>query len=604
MNPRNTWAWLLIGAVLFAFIYFHEGRRHAQNASHRILSRLDPAAVTLVQVRPAGPPQLEIRAERTNHTWQLTQAAEPNVYQADDGKIENLLETLARLSPAAFISPAELRSRPKGDEEFGFGTPEASLMLSQGDYRVQVNLGAKTAPGDQLFLQVVGIEGVYVVSSDLLKLIPRTANDWRDTHLVPPAAAYDWLAVTNTAKGFSFVARREGPDHLWRLVWPFTWGARADSARLDHCLAQLEEARIRQFVTDDPKAALDPFGLAPGQLELALGQGPTNALFLQFGKSPTNASSVVYARRDAQSVFLVPKDPLIPWQREVINDFRDPHLLTVTEPVERISARGKDPFVCEAQANGQWRILPEDLPADSALLGEFLSTLTNAAIVQFVKDVVNPPELPEYGLAPPLREYSLEVTRTNSSGLASNTVVATLEFGREGHHQERVFARRTDEASVYAISTNDFARLPAAGWQLRRRDFWDFSETNVTRVTIRQQGKTREVVHEAPYHWALAPGSAGVINDLAIEATVRGLAHAAVVNWVARGEAGLAEEGITARKYELILELKNGDKKTIQFGKESGDGSAAVAVSLDGKLWIGEFPASLYAQILYCLTIP
>ncbi len=453
-------------------------------------------------------------------------------------------------------------------------------------------------------MQVVGVEGVYVVNADLLKLVPRTVNDWRDTHLVP-GSSFDWLAVTNSAKGFSFVARREGPDRLWRLVWPFTWGARADNARLDHCLAQLEGLRIRQFVTDDPKAALDTYGLASGQLELALGQGPTHTLLLEFGNSPTNDSSVVYARREDQgSIFLVSKEPLIPWQREVINDFRDPHLLTVTEPLQRISAGGKEPFVCEAQTNGPWRILPEGLNGDSALMGEFLSTLTNATIVQFVKDVVNPPELPEYGLAPPMREYTLEAARTNSSGLASNTVVATLEFGLETNRQARAFARRTDELSVYAIGTNDFARLPTAGWQLRERDLWDFSETNVSRVTIRQQGKTREVVHDAPFHWSLAPGSAGVINDLAIEETVRGLAHAAVVSWLSRGETSLAAFGFNTRNYELVLELKNGDKKTIQFGKESSDGSSAIAVTLDGKLWIGQLPASLYAQVLYCLTIP
>ena len=35
-------------------------------------------------------------------------------------------------------------------------------------------MGAKTAPGDQVFLQVVGVEGVYVVDADFLKYLPRT----------------------------------------------------------------------------------------------------------------------------------------------------------------------------------------------------------------------------------------------------------------------------------------------------------------------------------------------------------------------------------------------------------------------------------------------
>ncbi len=114
MNTRNTWAWLLTGAVLFTFIYLHEWRGHSPHESpNRILSRLKPAAVTLVQVRPSGPPQLEIRAERTNRTWRLTQTTQPNrpplVYPAEDGKIENLLEARSRLPPGVVMSAAALR---------------------------------------------------------------------------------------------------------------------------------------------------------------------------------------------------------------------------------------------------------------------------------------------------------------------------------------------------------------------------------------------------------------------------------------------------------------------------------------------------------------
>jgi hypothetical protein len=603
MNSRHSWVWLLIGALLFAAVYFFEWRPSGPSKQARVLPNLKPSAVTSVQVRPAGPPQLAIRAERTDRSWQLEK---PIVYPAEPEKIQRLLEALSQLFPALFISPGELRGRPNADEEYGFAPPQASVIISQGDYRVQLNIGSKTVPGDQVFLQVVGVEGVYVVDAGLLQLIPREAGDWRDTTLLTASdSAFDRLAVTNNARSFSFVAQRDGPDQLWRLVWPFTKGARADNRRLEDCLQKLATVRISGFISDDPKASLETFGLAPAQLELGLGHDATNFVFLQFGQSPTNDPAVIYARRDGQhTIFTVPKELLAPWQREVINDFRDPHLLTVTRPVERWSAQGQDKFSCERDTNGAWRILPEGFPADTTLVADFLSTLTNAPIIQFVKDVVNAPDLPAYGLGSPLREYVLETAGTDSPVAGSNAVIAALQFGLSTNQSDRVFARRSDESSVYAVGTNDFFRLPAAGWQLRERQFWDFPETNVMRVTIRQQDKVRGLVHNGPHQWSLASGSSGVINDLAVEETVRGLAHAAVLSWVARGETNRVSCGFAGRQYALTFELRDGGNRTIEFGNETRTGSVYVGLSLSGSYWIGDFPDSLYAQVVYSLTIP
>ena len=68
-----------------------------------ILPDLQPAAVTSVQVFPAG--ALEIRADRTNGGWVLTK---PVVYPAQTAAIEALLDALQKLAPAK-ISAAELR---------------------------------------------------------------------------------------------------------------------------------------------------------------------------------------------------------------------------------------------------------------------------------------------------------------------------------------------------------------------------------------------------------------------------------------------------------------------------------------------------------------
>ena len=56
---------------------------------------------------------------------------------------------------------------------------------------------------------------------------------------------------------------------------------------------------------------------------------------------------------------------------------------------------------------------------------------------------------------------------------------------------------------------------------MRERRIWNFSTNDVARVTIRQQGRVRQIVRNGPHSWSLALGSQGVINELAVEETVQ-----------------------------------------------------------------------------------
>ena len=76
---------------------------------------------------------------------------------------------------------------------------------------------------------------------------------------------------------------------------------------------------------------------------------------------------------------------------------------------------------------------------------------------------------------------------------------------------------------IYGIAQADFNRLPEAGWEFRDRHIWSFSENDVAQITLHQNGKTRQIVHNGPNKWSLAPGSQGIITDAAIEETAHRL---------------------------------------------------------------------------------
>ena len=591
---------MIVAAGLFAFIFFLQ--RHPPGpvaGPRRVLPGLKASAVTNVQVRLGA--QREIRAVRTNGAWQLTEPV-PVPYPAQAVSIESLLDALERLTPVTYITARELKDRPKADEQFGLETPQATITFQQPDYHALVQIGARTAPGDQVFVGVAGVGGVYVVDAEFLKQLPRSANDWRDTTLLDlNALAFDRVAVTNGAKVFEL--RRDGADKPWRMVYPFyPLPARANNPKIEECLQRLQNLRVQQFASDDPQPDLESFGLQPPALELALGQGTNTVTLLQFGKSPTNDSRQIYARRLGQSAIVtVSADLLAPW-REKVNDFRDPHLLTLSEPVVCVEVRGEDDFSIQQQTNGTWRVLPKDFPADTDLVGDLLAKLSDMPIVEFVNDVVIAADLPAYGLAPPARQYLLKSAATNSSAAPTNSLIVELDFGT--NLAEKVFARRADETFVYAVKAADFHRLPAAGWQLRDRRIWNFTTNDVARLVIQQDGRTRQVNRNGPFSWSLAEGSNGIINDLAFEETVNELGHLSAGAWTARGEQSRARYGFTEKGHRFSVELKSGEKLTVEFGAEAPSGFRYAAVTLDGGLWIFEFPPALYQHVAGYLAIP
>ena len=403
--------------------------------------------------------------------------------------------------------------------------------------------------------------------------------------------------MTNGTKIFEL--RRDGTNKVWRMVYPLQ--ARANNPKAEQALQTLQSVRVRQFVSDDPKADLEAFGLQPPELEVALGQGSNFVARLQFGKSPTNDTRLVYARRlDLNAIVTVRKDLLAPWYAQV-NDFRDLFLVTWTAPVAVIDVHGQDNFSLQ-QTNDEWRVLPQDFPADAGLVRDLVSALRGLQIVEFTKDVAIAPELPAYGLATPARQYILRSAATNSPTGPTNPVVVEVDFGT--NHADKVFARRTDESCVYAVKLADFQRLPLASCEMRERRIWNLSTNDVASVTIRQQGRVRQITRNGPHDWSLAPGSLGIINVLAVEETVRSLCQLAAVGWIARGDQDRARYGFTDNSDRVTLELKDGKKVSVDFSSRASLEVPIAAVTLDGQPWIFLFPTWLYDYVQRFLSVP
>ena len=598
MKPRSTLFLVTLAVLLFGFIWLFE--RHQRPGGlppppERALPGLRPKAVTWVQVRPIGQPEFVV--ERTNNLWLFTR---PMVYPAVAEAIENLLTGLTQFTTDSRLSGEEVRRHKQPDKEFGFDPPMFSLVLGQGEEVTQVLIGKLVEPlKDGVFVQIVGLEGIFLADAALLKLIPANADAWRSLTLVDMRdLPFDRIAVTNGPKSFELERATTG---LWRLAPPVQ--ARADQAKVEALLAQLQGVRLGGFVPEAPGLDLDALGLQPADLSLALLRGTNLITQLSFGRALTNDPALLFARNHRwASTVLAPAAAVAGW-RGTVADFRDRRLVSLAPgQVDAVEFRGPSAFTLQRVTNDVWQIAGTNgFSADSVLVFDFLSALSSMEVTQ-LKDVVTPLDIPNYGLEPPAREILLRASAAGRAAADTNGLLAQLSFGT--NQAGTVFARRADEKSVYGLRVKDVLRLPAAAWQLRQRQIWRFTENDVARVLVQQGTNSFELTRAAANQWLLPTNAPAGINDLALDELIHALGRFEVLTWTARGAAALPLLGFTAESPRVTAVLKDGTRRTVEFGGASPRGFLLAATEVDGQPTVFEFPYSLWQPLTEYLRVP
>ncbi len=593
MKSRTTFIWFLIAVVLAGFIWFSQKYlQHAPAPQSTLLSGLRTADVTFIQISPAG--THEINVVRTNQGWLITA---PISYPAQSAAIESLLSALEKLMPSVVISAGEMAGHKNADSEFGFEDPQFNVDISAGDQSWHLKVGNKTALGDGVYVRLVGENGAFITDPAWVQLLPREAGNWRNTALVDVSSDVDWIVITNGAKAIEF--RCNPTNHLWRMVRPLQ--ARADPSRVAVALQQLRSATVSKFVNDDPKADLTTYGLQPPALDVWLGQGTNYLAALHVGKELPDDPASVYAQRHGwNSVMATAAEPLAPW-RSAVNDWRDRRLIDLSASVAEIDVTGDNGYVLQQQHGAtNWVVAGEKYPADLETIQHFVRLLVNLRVSDFVKDVVTGTDLQDFGLVTNTHQIILRGAVGDT-----NAPLCQLIFGGT-NTADHIFVKRGDEDFVYALSLDDYRQLPENGWEFRDRRIWSFSETNVENITLHQTGRTMEMIRLGPNSWTLAAGSQGLIKDtLGIDEAVHRLGDLVCDGWVDRNFAKPEDLGFTTNSLQIDIQLKSGQKFTVDFGGVIPQKQTVVAAAtLDGERWAFVFPAATLPLVAQFLTIP
>ena len=600
MRWRSTF-WLVGGAVvLFAYIWLFE--RHQLSTDQRtgsqpLLSGFRLKEIDSVQIQRTN--TFLLRVQRTNSAWRYVA---PSEYPAQTAAVETLLELAMSLNRDFLISESLERGGSGVTNHFGLDVPSAVLTLVQDNFRAELRLGDKTLSKEQVYAQLVGSPGVYAVPARLLDSLPISPNGWRETYLIHWAGLqFDRIGVSNAARGFTLAYERTNGG--FGLIKPFQ--ARANNERVRQLLVNLGSTQVAGFVNDSPSGMLDLYGLQPPVLELTVGLDTNQLGSVQFGSSPTNDPALVYARLSLHNnIVLVPRTALEQLQLSFV-DLRDNRLVPFpVDGADTLEIRGTESFTAHRQGTNEWIIQPGGLTADAQLMREVLSDLSRLQIAEFSKDFVT--DFTPFGLVPPAYSWVVRGTITNAPNSVTNGLLAHLDLG--GATDQKVFARRPDESSVYAISLADAVKLPDATWKLRDRKIWSFSTNDVVLVTVEQDGKKVQLQRTPEANWLVVNGPPRYMipNTFSIEETVHRLSRLRASVWAARGATNRTALGFTETGHRISVDTKREGKSasfSVEFGGRAPSRYTYAEVQLEGESWFFEFPLEVYFAVVRDLSI-
>jgi len=585
---RKDTFWL-IGAAISAVGYlliFEFDRPEPSKTIPALVEPFDLGTVKGIQITYNG--TNIVRATRVTDRWMLEK---PIYYPAVKEGPQTLLSTLSKLKPFSY------KDIPLNVEDFGFEPPRVVIALEEANgKKIELHLGDFTPLEDKIYARSPKLNGVFTVDRKLLDVLPFTKNYWRDRglfHLDKSRLNIDQIHIRSGPRNMIL---QQTTNTTWQVSSPAPT-KRGDNTRIKQMLVKLWNWNVIDFVTDDPKTDLQRFGLQSPRAELILNRGTNRLAAIQFGNSPTNQPSLVYARCLTHTNVVIISKPWLEELRAPVWDFCDHHLVDAFDPgansLARIEVQSGEPFTLQQSTNGLWSITqPVLMPADEKLVINLLQQLRSLTAIEMEREVVG--DFSAFGLDKPSGQYTL----LQRGG--TNAVMSQISFGSpDGDANERLFARRHDEGAVYVISAVDRQNLPSYSYQLRARRFWQFNPNEVTKISLNRGEGSMELIRNTKGQWAGPKGLLPSEKYEDISTALNTLGRLEIAAWTTQGADKLATYEILQRKKSITLELlRNGKKiiRKVQFGKQAPSLNfyAYATDPLEQEPVVFEFPLNTY----------
>jgi hypothetical protein len=496
--------------------------------------------------------------EKVGDQWQMKQ---PLSVRANYSTVSSILDELEFAERSRTISSKELKgAAPSG---FGLQNPRIRLTL-QGKKQPQVLLvGNETPTKDAVYVQAQGSADVLIAPQSIYDRLNRSLDDLRDRAVIdflPATATRIEIKSADRVIELAKSSAATNAEPRWALTHPLA--ARADQRKVSELLADLNELRVADFVSEDPRD-VHTYQLDEPEREVTVWTGESGKTVV-LGRALTNDASKVYAKlKSTDSIYTVPATTAQKFAMQA-NDLRDPQVLAFSEDdVRGIELLHGTDKISLLQTNSAWRITtPVAVAAEETAVEQLLSQLSGLSARQFAADVAT--DLDKYGLAAPMATISLR-------GRETNTITQLLVGSTDASNTVR-FVKRADEPFVYGVDTNIISWLPSNYLALRSHRLTDGSPEEITKLVVEGKAGKATVERGADKKWKLVEPPQGILDNDALQHFLDEWGALRAEQFIREGRDNLAEYGLD--QPEATITATAGDRSySLALGKAQGSDS-------------------------------
>lgn len=364
----------------------------------RTVMALDKSDIKRLQLKYSD--RGNIVCEKAETEWNLL---EPLVARGEKGAIEKIISDLTDLKVDRFVT-----EEAEDVSIYGLSQPQIEVTVSLDD-GTEKGLLIGREEGGSVYVKRASDKAVYSVNSEIIDKLKKEASDLRDRTVV----AFDRNLVEKLelkSSGRSVVMEKKleeskadfvRPEESWEITEPDV--VKADKSTVDEILKKLDELKVDEFASDDPKD-LRIYGLSQPQIQAVVSARGSEPKTLLVGKK--TGESVYVKTASGKSVYLVDGSIVDDLSKGLL-DLRDKEVLDFTHGyVKRLELKRKDKTIVCIRQEHDWRIIePVKQKAENYKVDNILSKIDEMKAEKFVAEEAS--QLSEYGLDQPDVEVTL-----------------------------------------------------------------------------------------------------------------------------------------------------------------------------------------------------
>jgi hypothetical protein len=449
---------------------------------------------------------------------------EPRDVAADSARVTTLLANLRALRRSSEAGTIE-----GADATYGFAPPAATVRLYGDDPNAPIAAleigGVVTGFRDQRYVRALGPKprGIEVIDSRMVAQTLLPPIDWREKNVFDMPTFYvDAIAVDGPGRALR--VKRDDDGHHWAIEQPVS--APADDEKAEGLAAELASLRVAEgdkgFVQDNA-TDFRPYGLDPPVMTITLKDRRSSfpPQTVDVGKPADDDPDFRYARRRDQD------DVVLINAREIADLGKRPNALR-SQRVADVNAARATYVAIElagrtfhlAQTASGW-VIPgaQPAPADAPAVAALLTRLGPLQTSEFLE----PGAIRDPGVDPPIGRLRVwqadggDALPSEAPEAPRGKLRVDLRIGRHDPARKTLFGQLEGDRYVLALPESLREVLPRSPLAFRDRTLQTFNPTQISRLSIRRDGVTYDLVApDTPgktLHWRMTSPIEGPADD-------------------------------------------------------------------------------------------